>query len=107
MHRTLEQLRITLRRLTSHQYFIPVCLVVGFIVRLIWIALIHADQVSDYEWYYERALSIASGRGYAVDGILTAYWPVGYPGFLEMPLLDRPFSLQSLSASLCIWRPLC
>jgi 4-amino-4-deoxy-L-arabinose transferase-like glycosyltransferase len=79
---TSEQLRTILCRLINHRYFIPVCLALGFLVRLLWVGLVHADQVSDYKWYYERALDIASGRGYAVDGIPTAYWPVGYPGFL-------------------------
>jgi 4-amino-4-deoxy-L-arabinose transferase-like glycosyltransferase len=51
-------------------------------LRVMWIWLVRADQVSDFVWYQDRAFSIAHGTGYAVDGRPTAYWPVGYPGFL-------------------------
>jgi hypothetical protein len=78
----LEILRERLRRAISHKYFIPICVLLGFILRLLWIWLINAPQVSDYEWYYERAVNIAAGKGYSVSGLPTAYWPVGYPGFL-------------------------
>ncbi|HEY6044605.1 MAG TPA: glycosyltransferase family 39 protein [Nitrosospira sp.] len=37
---------------------------------------------SDAAWYLGRALSIARGDGYSEGGYPTAYWPVGYPGFL-------------------------
>lgn len=62
--------------------FVLSCLVAGVLVRLLWICIVDADQVSDFLWYYLRAVSIALGTGYTVDGIPTAYWPVGYPGFL-------------------------
>ena len=40
------------------------------------------EQSSDFLWYYQRAVEIASGSGYAERGVLTAFWPVGWPGFL-------------------------
>ena len=46
---------------------------------LLWIDVTPA---SDFEWYFARATGIAQGIGYAQAGILTAFWPVGWPGFL-------------------------
>jgi hypothetical protein len=40
--------------------------------------------VSDAKWYFDRAVSIVHGNGYAFDGVPTAFWPVGYPGFLAL-----------------------
>lgn len=37
---------------------------------------------SDASWYLNRAMGIANGEGYSEAGYPTAYWPVGYPGFL-------------------------
>src|SRR6476659_1234969 len=71
-----------LRGAIEHRYFLPVCVVAGVVLRVLWICFVNAPQVSDFKWYYERAISISTGQGYAVDGIPTAYWPVGYPGFL-------------------------
>ena len=39
-------------------------------------------DISDAGWYMHRAFSIASGHGYSEGDYPTAYWPVGYPGFL-------------------------
>lgn len=52
------------------------------LVRVCWILTVNTEQVSDYDWYYQFALNIAGGRGYSYHGVPTAYWPVGYPGFL-------------------------
>src|SRR5258706_1608099 len=72
-------------------------LLAATVVRLLWLALVPARPLSDFLWYYEHGLGIASGRGYALtlDNFplmlpgnplpaprLTAFWPVGYPGFL-------------------------
>lgn len=40
--------------------------------------------ISDFGWYFQRGQSIADGAGYSVNGVPTAYWPVGYPGFLAI-----------------------
>lgn len=37
---------------------------------------------SDGAWYVNRAIEMTAGKGYAENGIPTAFWPVGYPGFL-------------------------
>jgi 4-amino-4-deoxy-L-arabinose transferase-like glycosyltransferase len=64
------------------RHFVLVCVLAGVVIRVVWIGLVHPPQVVDFKWYYERAVSIASGDGYAVNRFPTAYWPVGYAGFL-------------------------
>jgi 4-amino-4-deoxy-L-arabinose transferase-like glycosyltransferase len=81
-----------------HRLFIPICLLSGLFLRILWIWLINPDQVSDFLWFENRAKSIASGQGYSVDGIATAYWPVGYPGFLG--LIFRVFGPSVVLAKL-------
>jgi hypothetical protein len=51
-------------------------------VRLLWVVLVSSSPASDFAWYYQRGLEIAEGQGYTVDGVPTAYWPIGYPAFL-------------------------
>ena len=36
----------------------------------------------DSDWYVGRGAEIANGRGYNLKGVLTAYWPVGWPAVL-------------------------
>lgn len=73
-------------------------------MRLLWIGLVHADQVYDWIWYYQRGVSIASGHGYYVDGIPTAYWPAGYPGFLGgLFYLVDPHVLAGQIANIVEW----
>ena len=74
--------RETFRRLVAHRYFVPACVATGFLLRFLWILLVHHEQVSDFAWYYGRGIALASGEGYSVNGIPTAYWPAGYPLFL-------------------------
>lgn len=57
-------------------------LLAAIAVRAGWAHTFHPTPVSDFAWYFERAISIAQGRGYSVDGAPTAFWPVGYPGAL-------------------------
>jgi 4-amino-4-deoxy-L-arabinose transferase-like glycosyltransferase len=45
---------------------------------------VNTMPVTDFDWYFQRAVEIASGDGYSVDGEPTAYWPVGYSGFLSL-----------------------
>lgn len=59
-------------------------LAVAFVVRVVWMLNVNTMPVTDFSWYFDRAVSIASGAGYSVDGKPTAYWPVGYSGFLSM-----------------------
>ena len=57
-------------------------LAVAFVVRVVWMLEVNTMPVTDYSWYYQRAIEMASGAGYSVDGSPTAYWPVGYSAFL-------------------------
>ncbi len=62
--------------------FMPVCFI-SYIALRIAVLFVHPLQpTSDFLWYYERAAEIASGSGYAQGGVLTAFWPVGWPGLL-------------------------
>jgi 4-amino-4-deoxy-L-arabinose transferase-like glycosyltransferase len=87
-----------LSNVIGHRLFIPICLLLGVFLRIIWIWLVNPDQVSDFLWTENRAESIASGQGYAVNGIPTAYWPAGYAGFLG--LIFRVFGPSVLLAKL-------
>lgn len=55
------------------------------IVRLAWIASVHPQVglLDDAGFYHLFATAIADGRGYVrEDGVVTAFWPVGYPALL-------------------------
>lgn len=54
----------------------------AFIARLIFVLAVRPVPVSDFEWYYERAIQLANGFGYTVNGYPTAYWPPGWAYFL-------------------------
>src|SRR5262249_11159030 len=68
----------------------------AFVVpRLALLLMASGMPVSDAKWYFDRAASIVSGNGYAVDGTPTAFWPVGYPGFLALLFFVFPQSPQT------------
>jgi Dolichyl-phosphate-mannose-protein mannosyltransferase len=68
-----------------------ILIVVAFVVpRLALLAAARGVPLDDSNWYFFRALSIAHGNGYAFDGTPTAFWPVGYPGFLALLFLVFP-----------------
>src|ERR1700737_452662 len=90
--------RDLLSNVIRHHLFIPICLLLGVFLRILWIWFINPSQVSDFVWFENRAESIASGHGYSVNGIATAYWPVGYPGFLG--LIFRVFGSSVILAKL-------
>jgi hypothetical protein len=68
----------------SCPYFVPTCFGVYFLLRAGLISLVPIDQHSDSLWYHDRAVALASGQGYSQDGVFTAFWPVGWPGFLGL-----------------------
>jgi 4-amino-4-deoxy-L-arabinose transferase-like glycosyltransferase len=90
--------RDLLSNIIRHRLFVPICLLLGVFLRILWIWFINPSQVSDFVWFENRAESIASGHGYSVNGIATAYWPVGYPGFLG--LIFRVFGSSVILAKL-------
>lgn len=59
-------------------------LLVSLAVRVVWMLSVNTMPVTDFWWYYQRAISISAGDGYSVGGAPTAYWPVGYSGFLAL-----------------------
>jgi hypothetical protein len=89
-------------------------IVVGLVLRLLWIAVIPVSPLSDGIAYWEFARSLASGHGYAYpDGSLTAYWPVGTsavyalgqlalgPGFLSVLVINV---LVYLGTAWALWK---
>ena len=61
---------------------------VGIALRLIWIALYPMEplegNLSDANYYFETARNIALGQGATFHGVSTAYFPVGYSGYLSI-----------------------
>ena len=65
----------------SDRSFLFAIFVLNILLRLPLLAL-DVVPTSDFEWYYDAARSIAAGDGFSDQGVLTAFWPVGWPGFL-------------------------
>jgi hypothetical protein len=70
-----------LNLLYARHYFIA-CFAIDIALRLAILVLLPIHQTSDFQWYYDRGIEMASGAGYAENGVPTAFWPVGWPGFL-------------------------
>lgn len=51
-------------------------------LRTAWAWTFRPTPVSDFAWYFDRAVGIASGHGYSINDAPTAFWPVGFPGTL-------------------------
>ena len=70
-------------RILDHPHFTTFCFTAFVFSRLlvVFVPAVSSD-FSDAGWYLNRALSIARGDGYSERGLPTAYWPIGYPGFL-------------------------
>jgi hypothetical protein len=67
-------------QMTDRWFLVSVCaLNVVLRVPLLFLPI---AQMSDFGWYFAAARSIAAGTGFAENGALTAFWPVGWPGFL-------------------------
>jgi len=62
--------------------FVPLVLALAVALRLAWVAVLPVQPVSDCRWYFDRALGLAGGHGYAVGDRPTAFYPVGYPAVL-------------------------
>ena len=78
--------------------------VVAALVRIAWISLVHAVPVSDFGFYYGKAVSLAAGAGYTNSGVPTAFWPPGYPFFLSLFFyVTGPSVLVSKLVSIGLW----
>jgi 4-amino-4-deoxy-L-arabinose transferase-like glycosyltransferase len=71
--------------LTGDKGFLLAVCALNVALRLPLLAL-DVVPTSDFGWYFDAAHSIASGDGFTDKGIPTAFWPVGWPGFLAGPL---------------------
>src|SRR3954454_15357039 len=81
-HKPGDLVRFQATRVLYAQRFMPVCFATYMALRIGVLFVRPLEQSADFDWYYQRAIGIASGVGYAQDGTLTAFWPVGWPGFL-------------------------
>ena len=62
----------------------------ALLVRLVWVGSVPTQPVTDFAWYLDRALAMARGEGFSINGVPTAYWPVGYPAALSVALRIFP-----------------
>ncbi len=62
------------------------------------ILLLKVEPTSDAEWYFSRAVGLAAGHGYSEGGVLTAYWPPGWP--LALSVVFAPFGASVLAAQI-------
>lgn len=79
----MRQRSVILRGLESRAFW-PVTLSLGLGLRVAWAYFTPSEPVSDFAWYFARALDVLEGRGYSVEGTFTAFWPSGYPLFLAL-----------------------
>lgn len=71
-------------------------LAVALALRLAWVLTVPTQPVTDFAWYLDRAIAMAGGQGFSVNGVPTAYWPVGFPAVLSWMLRLLP-SLDPVS----------
>jgi len=62
----------------------PLCFIAFMSSRIAVLLIPVPDPFSDAGWYLSRAITLANNGTYSEGGILTAYWPVGYPAFLAL-----------------------
>ena len=81
----MTPIRPSLPGLLRDPKFLPMTFLafVGLRLAFIFLVPVH-DPVSDSAWYFNRAVTLAEQGTYSERGIPTAYWPVGYPGFLGL-----------------------
>jgi 4-amino-4-deoxy-L-arabinose transferase-like glycosyltransferase len=93
-------------------------LLVAAIARLLWIGSFDWIPWSDADWYHRRAIELAQGLGYNSGERPTAYFPIGYPGFLAglflifpstqttVALANAALGVATVAASLALYREL-
>lgn len=75
-------------------------------VRLLWASAGVPTPQSDFRFYGEAAARLAAGGGYAMgDGTATAYWPMGWPLILSVPVrlgvgLGGGYAIQIVAGAL-------
>jgi len=84
MSETIKRLKSIVHEVVGWKYFIPICLITAFIIRVSWVYFVDAQLTSDAIRYYKSGVEISAGKGYVANGAPTAYFPVGYPAFLGL-----------------------
>jgi hypothetical protein len=64
--------------------FLPCCFAAFVLLRLGLILFVPVAPYSDALWYFARGREIADRWEFSENGTPTAYWPIGYPGFLGL-----------------------
>lgn len=83
--------------LLSSPRAIPVLFLLYLIPRAALLGLAVAPT-SDAAWYFHRAVAWTHGMGYSEGGVLTAFWPPGWP--LALTTLFTLFGVHILAAQL-------
>jgi len=84
MSETIKLLKSILHEVVRWKYFILICFITAFIIRISWVYFVDAQLTSDAIRYYKSGVEISAGKGYVANGAPTAYFPVGYPAFLGL-----------------------
>src|SRR6185312_8635517 len=61
---------------------LPLLLLAALAARLLWVTSFRWLPTNDAGWFHQSAIDLAHGLGYLAGGHPTAYYPIGYPGFL-------------------------
>ncbi|HLX31596.1 MAG TPA: glycosyltransferase family 39 protein [Gaiellaceae bacterium] len=76
----------------------------SLLFRLPWVIIVKHGVVWDSTFYYYAAKSIAAGNGYSILGHATAFFPVGWPGFLGIAFAITGPSLWTIMVlNLILW----
>lgn len=92
-----------LSELRSYPRSLFYVLVLGILLRLIFIGFHQRPLISDEREYDSLAYALASSAGYSYDGVPTAYRPVGYPalvGSLYYMVGHHPIAVRTFQALL-------
>jgi hypothetical protein len=70
---------------------IPVLFIIYLLPRVA-VLFLDPQPFSDAGWYFNRGIALAFGHGYSEGGVLTAFWPPGWP--LVVSVLIRLFGVS-------------
>jgi hypothetical protein len=70
-------------RKLSDRRFYTIVAVAAIVLRVAWLVAVNPPLVGDASWYHLRAIGLAAGQGYVVDGRPTAHFPPAYPLLLS------------------------
>jgi len=90
----MRQFSFFIKYVIQQNYFVTVCFLAAATLRIIWISLYDVYPVSDCQFYFQSAIDLSIGNGYLRNGVLTDFWPVGYPVFLAIVFLVFEISIK-------------